>query len=356
MTLPTAVNADVLRTYKIWIVLGICLLLVGVSFVISLTVGSRSTGFMDSLRVMPESLRYAFDSNYAANMAFNDLVVLIGGLRVPRTVLALLTGVALGGAGALIQGHTRNPLADPHILGINAGAALAVVIAVYAGVGTEPGNLVLPAIIGCAITAGLVFLISSFGPVAMNPLALILAGVALAALFMGLVNALVLNNSLSLDALRAWSTGSVGDRDMGVVRAVFWPFLIGAVLCLFQGRGLNLLSLGESVAATLGLPVTRTRILGLTTVALLGGAAVAGAGPVGFIGLAAPHIVRAIAGHDYRIIIPLSMVVGGMLGLWADILGRVVAHPGEIAMGIVVALFGVPLFIVLVKRGLVTEV
>ena len=160
---------------------------------------------------MPESLRYAFDSNYAANMAFNDLVVLIGGLRVPRTVLALLTGVALGGAGALIQGHTRNPLADPHILGINAGAALAVVIAVYAGVGTEPGNLVLPAIIGCAITAGLVFLISSFGPVAMNPMALILAGVALAALFMGLVNALVLNNSLSLDALRAWSTGSVGD-------------------------------------------------------------------------------------------------------------------------------------------------
>ena len=340
MTLPTAVNADVSRTYKIWIVLGICLLLVGASFVISLTVGSRSTGFMDSLRVMPESLRYAFDSNYAANMAFNDLIVLIGGLR----------------AGALIQGHTRNPLADPHILGINAGAALAVVIAVYAGVGTEPGNLVLPAIIGCAITAGLVFLISSFGPVAMNPLALILAGVALAALFMGLVNALVLNNSLSLDALRAWSTGSVGDRDMGVVRAVFWPFLIGAVLCLFQGRGLNLLSLGESVAATLGLPVTRTRILGLTTVALLGGAAVAGAGPVGFIGLAAPHIVRAIAGHDYRIIIPLSMVVGGMLGLWADILGRVVAHPGEIAMGIVVALFGVPLFIVLVKRGLVTEV
>ena len=244
MTLPTAVNADVSRTYKLWIVLGICLLLVAASFVISLTVGSRSTGFMDSLRVMPESLRYAFDSNYAANMAFNDLVVLIGGLRVPRTVLALLTGVALGGAGALIQGHTRNPLADPHILGINAGAALAVVIAVYAGVGTEPGNLVLPAIIGCAITAGLVFLISSFGPVAMNPLALILAGVALAALFMGLVNALVLNNSLSLDALRAWSTGSVGDRDMGVVRAVFWPFLIGAVLCLFQGRGLNLLSLG----------------------------------------------------------------------------------------------------------------
>ena len=352
MTLPTAANTDVSRTYKIWIVLGICLLLVGASFVISLTVGSRSTGFMDSLRVMPESLRYAFDSNYAANMAFNDLVVLIGGLRVPRTVLALLTGVALGAAGALIQGHTRNPLADPHILGINAGAALAVVIAVYAGVGTEPGNLVLPAIIGCAITAGLVFLISSFGPVAMNPL----AGVALAALFMGLVNALVLNNSLSLDALRAWSTGSVGDRDMGVVRAVFWPFLIGAVLCLFQGRGLNLLSLGESVAVTLGLPVTRTRILGLTTVALLGGAAVAGAGPVGFIGLAAPHIVRATVGHDYRIIIPLSMVVGGMLGLWADILGRVVAHPGEIAMGIVVALFGVPLFIVLVKRGLVTGV
>ena len=107
---------------------------------------------------------------------------------------------------------------------------------------------------------------------------------------------------------------------------------------------------------TLGLPVTRTRILGLTTVALLGGAAVAGAGPVGFIGLAAPHIVRATVGHDYRIIIPLSMVVGGMLGLWADILGRVVAHPGEIAMGIVVALFGVPLFIVLVKRGLVTGV
>jgi len=104
VTLPTAVNADVSRTYKIWIVLGICLLLVGASFVISLTVGSRSTGFMDSLRVMPESLRYAFDSNYAANMAFNDLVVLIGGLRVPRTVLALLTGVALGGAGALI-GH-----------------------------------------------------------------------------------------------------------------------------------------------------------------------------------------------------------------------------------------------------------
>ncbi|MCS5478928.1 iron chelate uptake ABC transporter family permease subunit [Corynebacterium sp. YIM 101645] len=319
--------------------------------VLSLLVGARATDAGEVLAVIPQSLRYAMDPVFAATMPFNDLVILIGGMRVPRTFLALIAGAALGAAGALIQGFTRNPLADPGILGINAGAAAAVAISLALGIVSSPDHFVWPALVGAGAATLVVFLLASAGPIADSPLGYILAGMALSALLMSVVNALMLKDAAILDALRLWATGSVANRDFSVVKAVLPLLILGLILALLLGRTLNLLSLGDEVAAALGINVTISRLVGMSTVAVLGAVAVACAGPVMFIGLAAPHMVRAVTGPDHRAIIPLSIGLGALLALSADILGRLIARPGELPMGIVLALIGVPFFIMLIRRG-----
>lgn len=330
---------------------GLSVLLFGVSVLVSMAVGSRDTAFTEILRALPAAARGVIDPGFLTSIPFDDTVLLLTGQRIPRTVLAVMSGMALGVAGTLMQGLTRNPLADPGILGVNAGAAAAVAVGMATGLVPGASDFVWPALIGAVAVTALLFLLSSLGPTAANPLVFVLAGMAMTALLMAVVNALMLKDAQVLDALRVWAAGSVANRDLGVARTVAPLVVAGLVAALSLGGALNLLSLGEDVAHTLGLPVTRYRVIGMLSIAVLGAVAVACAGPVSFIGLAAPHMIRGLTGPDYRAILPISVVVGGLLALWADILGRLLARPAELPMGIVLALLGVPLFIWLVRRG-----
>ncbi len=321
----------------------------------SLTVGSRATPLWDSVVAIPDAIRYALsptDSPLVGNPDKHaQLAVLIGGLRLPRTLVALLAGAALGLAGGIIQGHTHNPLAEPGVLGINAGAAAAFIGAAYAG--GELHHIVgtVVAVTGAAVVTVVVFAFSTAGRGTMDPMAMVLAGVALTALLMACVNAMVLASAEALDAFRHWATGSVEGATMATVWAVAPIALIGCVLAFSQGRALNLMDLGGASAHALGLSVRRARMVGIASIALLGGAAVAGAGPITFVGLVAPHIVRRWTGPDYRRILPYSAAVGAALTLGADMIGRVIIQPAELQMGIVLAIVGAPLFIGLIRSG-----
>ena len=271
--------------------------------------------------------------------------------RVPRTVLGLLAGGALGLAGAAMQGVARNPLADPGILGVNAGAALAVVAGIHlAGVTSLTGYLWL-AFAGAAAAAVVVYLIAAAGRGGATPVKLALAGAALSAALFSLMNVVLISSQDTLDRFRFWQVGGLAGRDWSVVLAGL-PFLAaGAVLVVGAGRALNGLALGDDVARGLGQRVGLTRGVTALGVVLLCGAATALAGPIGFVGLVVPHAVRLLSGPDYRWILPLSLVLGPCLLLLADVAGRVVLLPGEVPAGIMTALVGAPVFVWLVRRS-----
>lgn len=262
-------------------------------------------------------------------------------LRWPRTVLAVCAGVCLGLAGALIQGHTRNPVADPGLLGINQGAALAIV-AVTALAGEVPALMqALLAFVGALAASILVFAIGSAARHGATPVTLVLAGAAVTALCSGLVAGIVLLNDQALETLRFWQVGSLAGRSD--VLAVIWPFIcLGAVLALLNIRSLNAFALGADTAVALGISVFGARAAGIAAVTLLAGSAVTTAGPIAFAGLLVPHITRALTGPDYRWLIPLSAVTGATLLLLADTAGRVIARPGELSVGVVLAWWAPP--------------
>ncbi len=276
--------------------------------------------------------------------------VVVRELRVPRTLIGIAVGIALGVGGALMQGHTRNPLADPGILGVTHGAALAVVLSIFLlGVSSLYGYIWF-AFAGAMVASVLVFVLGSAGRAGPSPVTLALAGAAVSALMNGLVSAIVLLDQQSLDAFRFWQVGAIAGRDLTVLTQVL-PFLLaGLVVAAFNAPGLNALSLGEDVARSLGVRVSRTRSLGILAITLLVGGAVAACGPIGFVGLFVPHVARAFTGPDYRWILPFSAVVGAVLVLVADVLGRVVARPSEVEVGVMLALLGAPFFIFLVRR------
>lgn len=278
----------------------------------------------------------------------NDVV--IRALRIPRTVLGLVVGVALGLAGALVQGFTRNPLGDPGLLGVNAGAALFVVVGIYVfGVGTLYGYVWF-AFAGALVASVAVFLVGTRAPGGATPVSLALAGAAMSFLMQALTHAIVLIDETSLDAYRFWVVGSLAGRDTAVTGQVVWFVLAGTVLALASAPALNALSLGDDVAASLGHSVRRTRIVGVVAITLLAGAGTAACGPIVFLGLIVPHVVRAFTGPDHRWLLPASGLAGAVLLLVADVVGRVVARPGELQVGIVVALLGGPFFVALVRR------
>jgi iron complex transport system permease protein len=271
-------------------------------------------------------------------------------LRVPRTLLGLAAGCALGLAGALAQGHTRNPLADPVLLGVGGGASLATVVAIRLGM-TEPLGYVWFALAGALAVSVLVFVLAAGGRrSASAPLTLALAGVTVSTLLVGLITGLLLLEPSTLDGYRFWVVGSIAGRGADVLLAVL-PFLaVGAVVALAQGPVLNALGLGDDVARGLGLRVGRARLAGVAAITLLTGGAVAACGPIAFVGLVAPHVARAFTGPDHRWLIPLSGAIGAVLLLVADVLGRVVARPGELQVGVALAFVGAPFFIALVRR------
>lgn len=270
--------------------------------------------------------------------------------RVPRTVLAMIVGAALGTAGTVMQGVTRNPLADPGILGVTTGASLAVVTGIAFFGLSSPASYTWVAILGAALAAGFVYAVGSLGRGGATPLKLALAGAASSAAFSSLISAILLPRIDVMDQFRFWQIGGVGGASAERTLQVL-PFLVvGALVCLVSARGLNSLALGDDVAHGLGESVTRTRLLAATGAILLCGAATAVAGPIAFVGLAVPHLCRLLVGIDHRWLLPTSAVVGAVLLTAADVVGRLVARPAEVDVGIVTALLGAPVFIWIVRR------
>lgn len=319
--------------------LGFVLAMLALSFcvVLSLAVGAKWIAPVDVL-------------NSVRGIGTPENMVIVNDLRVPRTLVGLLTGLALAVAGALIQALTRNPLADPGILGVNAGAAFAVVIAVAVFGLVSITDYIWFSFGGAIISTVLVYLISSRGRAGATPIKLTLAGVALGAVLGGVSSGITLLNPEAFDRMRYWGAGTLNNRSMEMVLVVLPFILLGICLAFFCTRSLNAISLGDDLAQALGSNVQRTRITVIVAVTLLCGAATAAAGPIGFVGLMIPHIARWIVGADQRWILSYSLALGPVLLLLADVIGRIAVPPGELQVGIVTAFVGAPILILLVRR------
>jgi iron complex transport system permease protein len=275
---------------------------------------------------------------------------IIWDLRLPRTLVGLLVGAALGLSGAVLQGATRNPLADPSILGIHAGASVAVVFGIAFFGFTQLSSYVWLAFIGAGAAMLVVYSVASMGREGATPVKLALAGAALTAVLFSIINAILLTSTRTLDEIRFWQVGSLAGRSIDILVQVS-PFLIaGSLLALATARMLDGLSMGEDVARALGQRVGLSRALAGLAAVVLAGASTAAAGPIAFVGLTIPHVARAFTGPAYRWILPYSMLMAPILLLGADILGRIIAPPGEVQVGIVTAFIGAPFFIALVRR------
>lgn len=273
-------------------------------------------------------------------------------LRIPRTVLALFVGLALGLSGTLIQAVGRNPLADSEILGINSGAALFVVSAIAFLGTTGIWTYIWFAFAGALFAMLLVYLVGMTGRGTVTPVRVLLAGVAVGAVMDGIGYAVRLRNPRAFDNMRFWDAGALDGRSLEVAGAIAPFIVVGAALCLVVGRSLNVTALGDDLAKSMGGNVARTQVVSLVAVTLLAGAATAGAGPIGFVGLMVPHAVRRFTGPDWRWVLGYATVVAPTLLLAADIVGRIIIRPAELPAGIVTAFLGAPVLIWLIrKRG-----
>ncbi|MBP2326434.1 iron complex transport system permease protein [Kibdelosporangium banguiense] len=309
----------------------------GLAAIGSLLVGAQPVGVGSALRVL-----FADDRS--------DAAVIVHDLRMPRTLLGVCTGIALGLAGALMQSLTRNPIADPGILGVNAGAALGVLVAVVGfGVAGFSGYVWF-AFLGAMVSTALVYLIGTAGPPTTAPVRLVLAGTAVGAALVACTEGIIFLDPKAFDEYRFWIVGDVAKPDL-TVTGQFAPLLaVGVVLALLLGPALNALALGDEIGGALGVRIARTRVLTGVAVLLLAGSATAAAGPIAFVGLVAPHLARPVTGADQRWLLPYSAVIGAIVVLLADILGRVVLPSGELRVSIMTAIVGAPFFVVLIRR------
>lgn len=318
-----------------WLAAGVVAL--GVCVLASLAIGARPLG--------PGTLWDAWTGSDPAN---GDHAVALS--RMPRTVVGLLVGASLGLAGAAVQGVTRNPLADPGILGVNAGAAAGAVFAIgVLGLGSL-GTQIWFAFAGAAIAAVLVHAVAGLGRDGATPVTLALAGAGLSAGLTSLVTGVLIASQETLDAFRFWQVGSLSGRSLDALAPAVPFFAVAALVALLTGRVLNGLALGDDTARALGQRVGRSRLLVGLTVVVLCGAATSVAGPIAFLGLVVPHVARGLVGSDYRWVLPLSMVLAPALLLAADVLGRVVLPPAEVPAGVLTAVVGGPVFIWLVRH------
>jgi len=275
--------------------------------------------------------------------------------RLPRTVLAMLVGAALALAGASLQAVTRNPLADPAILGISGGAALVVVAGIAFFGLSDPYAIIALATAGAAGASAFVYAVGSLGRGGATPLKLALAGAASSAAFLSLVSAILLPRIDIVERFRFWQIGGVGGATWDRI-GVAVPFLVvGALVCFVCARGMNSLALGDDLAAGLGQHVARTRLVSFVGAVILCGAATAIAGPIGFVGLIVPHMCRLLVGTDHRWLLPFTAVSGAALLVAADVVGRLIARPDEVEVGVITALIGAPFFIWIVRRQRVRE-
>ncbi|GAB2885309.1 iron chelate uptake ABC transporter family permease subunit [Streptomyces deserti] len=291
------------------------------------------------------SLEQVWHGLFEDSGTYGDVVV---AERLSRTVLGLLAGAALGLAGAVLQALTRNPLADPGLLGINAGASAAVVTAItYLGV-TSLTGYVWFAFFGAAAVGALVWFLG--GSRGATPVRLALAGMAISAALYGYLQAVMILDEAALGKMRFWTVGSLSSADDKTITQVL-PFLLaGSVLALALARPLNAMAMGDDTAKALGANLNRTRALSMLAATVLCGAATAACGPIVFVGLMVPHVVRSFTGPDLRWILPYAALLSPVLLLGADVIGRIVARPAELQVGIVTAILGGPVFIYLVRR------
>ena len=312
-------------------------LAVAAAGVLSLAVGTRAV----PLSAVADALLHGGGSPDA---------LVVRSLRLPRTEVGLTAGAALGVAGAALQAVTRNPLADPGILGLSQGAAAGVVIAISFGLANGFSGYVWYAFAGAVVAACLVYAVAARGRGGASPVKLALAGTALSAMTAGGTTVVLTSSSATLDQFQFWQVGALSGRDAGTVVRML-PFLLaGAVLVFVCARGLDALALGDDTARALGHRVPWVRGAAALGAALLTAAAVAAAGPIAFVGLAVPHLARRLVSGGYRAVLPLSALLGAALLVGADVAGRVVRAPAEVPAGVMTALVGVPVLVVLVRR------
>ncbi|WP_232774980.1 MULTISPECIES: FecCD family ABC transporter permease [Halomonadaceae] len=312
------------------------LVLLGLAATLSVAFGAREVGWSEIVAALSGQVETMGDAAVAS--------------RLPRTLLAMLAGAALGVSGGVMQGLTRNPLADPGLLGVNAGAALAVVIGIaWFGI-DETTSYIWTAIAGAGIAACAVYAIASLGRGGATPLRLALAGAAITAALSSLTTAVVLPRGDIGGLVQSWLVGGVGGATYGQLLPVL-PFLAtGFVITLLAARKLNMLALGDDTAAGLGEKVAVARAMSAVGAVLLCGSITAVCGPIGFVGLVVPHACRLLAGGDYRWLLPFSALGGAVLLTFSDVAGRLVAHPSELDVGIVTAFIGAPVFIWIVRN------
>lgn len=314
---------------------GVVALILAVAVIASLALGANP--------LAPSAVIDALAGRGTSETAF-----VVWDLRVPRTVVGLVAGAALGAAGALMQAFTRNPLADPGLLGVGAGAAFAVALGVSLFGLSGAGEIVWPAFAGALLVTMTVYVIGASGTG--GAVRLVLAGVALGAVLSGITTAITLTDPDAFDRMRGWNAGSLLGAGLEDLAAIAPFAAAGALLALFLAPGLNAMALGDDVARAQGVDVGRIRVGVIVAVTLLAGTATALAGPISFVGLMIPHAVRWIVGPDQRAVLPMSLLAGPILVLGADVLGRVVIAPAELPVGIVVAFVGAPLLIALARR------
>ncbi|CAM5522930.1 Iron ABC transporter permease OS=Streptomyces aurantiogriseus OX=66870 GN=GCM10010251_46730 PE=3 SV=1 [Streptomyces aurantiogriseus] len=323
--------------------LGTLVVILVIAGAVSLAVGARALSPAEVWR----GLFAAPDSD----QRLTEIRLIVQTVRVPRTVLGIVAGIALGVGGALIQGYTRNPIADTGLLGVNSGASFAVVSVIAVFGFSNPFQYVWFAFLGAAVAGVVVFGLASIGRGAGNPLTLALAGQGVTVFLAAMTTAVSLSDKAALNALRFWNAGSL----VGVGFDVIWPvtafIAAGLVLALITLPSLNLLNLGDDVARALGVNIALSRTIGITAITLLAGAATAACGPIAFLGLMVAHVARYLTGPDYRWLVPYAGLLGAIVLLVCDIVGRLVVRPGELDAGVLVALLGAPFFAALVWRG-----
>lgn len=325
------------RSYPLRLLgLGIGVLLLVICFVFSLTLGAADISPDEVLRAL-----VAFDGST------NHLIITT--VRLPRTLIALAVGASLAVAGAIMQGLTRNPLADPGILGVEIGAALAVVVATFVFNISSLSVYAWFAFLGAAIVAILVYLIASLSPGGVNPLNLTIAGAVFSALIGTFISGILIVSQRTLEEIRFWLAGSVAGRDIELLLQVLPYLTVGLVLALALGRQITTLGLGDDVAQGLGQNTAWVKGLGVVSAVLLAGGSVAIAGPIGFVGLVIPHMARFLVGADYRWILPYSAIFGAVLLTVSDVAARLVLRPQELPVGLIMPLIGAPLFLHLVR-------
>lgn len=304
---------------------------------VGLIVGSRSLPLTEVLAAL-------------AGQHNGDASIIVWEQRLPRTILGLLVGAALGIGGAVAQGLTRNALADPGLLGVSAGAALAIVMGTFVfGITALAPQLAL-GIVGASSAGAAVLMMGTRSSIATTPQGFALIGVAISAVFGSIASTLVLLDAKTLDEYRFWLVGSLAGRGTSTLTAVAPVIIVGIVLAFACTRLLDALALGDDAAAALGVGLRRARILAGTAVIVLTGAAVAATGPIAFIGLAVPHAARALSGPRASWLLPFSGALGAVLLVTADVLGRVISRPSELQAGVVTALVGAPIALLLIAR------